>query len=420
MNLVLRFTLFFVLISLVVFIIGGVISYQVMKREIDAEQRRFLLERLDQTKRYIERRNPTNPVDREKLHIEPLRDSVQVESIVFSDTLVEHSTLQRMEMHLKLDAFQNVNNRGFKINMYDVIVESDDISDGVTESLVKTYLILLGAVLLLALLLSYYQLGPFRATLAAISRFSISSKKALEFPRSSIKEFRVLHDFLREMSDKVRKDYQNLKEFSENASHELQTPIAITQSKLDVLIQDESLTQDQLELINSIQHSITRLSKLSNSLTLLTKIENQEFSSEEEVNLREIVQTIVNGFSELMELKGLKFTAELKGNPSLKADPVLIEILITNLLNNAIRHNIEEGFIHLFMNDYSLIITNSGPEIDGDPELLFNRFRKSNQTGSSLGLGLSIVKKICDRYALKLQYENKNEQHRVSVVVNAA
>lgn len=418
MNLVTRFTLLFVFVSLMVFVVGGVITYQVMKREIDAEQQRFLVDRLRQTERFIERRSPTQDLIRGKLMIHPLDEVSSDTTIVFSDTLVMHSTLQRLEPHLKLETTRTIEGRSYEVIIYDIIIEADDISEVVTESLTKTYLILLVAFTLLGLVASYFQLRPFRISLDIIRNFSVSKKIDINFPRTSINEFRQLNKFLSEMIFRAQNDYHALKEFSENASHELQTPIAIMKAKLDVLLQDEKLNEEQLRTIDSLQLTTKRLSDLSSSLSLLTKIENKEFSKLEEVDVVKTYDQVVDGFSELLDIKGIRYGVEKKGDPVINADPVLIEILITNLINNAIKHNIPEGSIKTTITKDGFVVNNTGNPLQVDSSELFKRFKKSNQSDSSLGLGLAIVKKICDFYQFRISYENKSEQHSISIVFN--
>ncbi len=418
MNLVTRFTILFILVSLMVFLVGGVITFQVMKREIDAEQQRFLLERLNRIVHMIDRRDIKDDMIREKFQIRILDRISEESEVAFSDTLVMHNTLERLEPHLKLDVIRTINNRSYAITIYDVIVETDDINDVVIESLVKTFLILLVAFAGLGLVVSFYQLRPFRQTLQIIRSFTISGKDPPVFPKTSIREFRKLNAFLDEMTMKVQKDYHALKEFSENASHELQTPLAIIQSKLDVLIQEEGLNEKQLKLIESAQLTARRLSSLSSSLSLLTKIENHEFSKKEKIDFTTVVYQVLDEFSELLSLKGIHYTVENVSSPTIEVDPVLIQIMITNLLNNAIKHNLEKGSIHIKIDRKSATISNTGKALETDPNELFERFRKSNQSDTSLGLGLAIVKKICDLYGFKIKYSNKSEQHTLSLVFN--
>lgn len=415
MNLIVRITILFVFVSLIVFLVGGVISFNVMMREVNYEQRRFLTERLDR----VENRLATRPVEDTlrwtKLTIVRLNYKLK-NSTTFSDTLVMHSQLERMEPHLRLDAVRNVNGSSYLISLYDIIIEPDDIRDGLVESLVTMYLILLGAVIVIGFLASYFILRPFNLTLDVIKSFSLTKPdQKLKFPKSNVSEFKRLNRFLDEMTRKVKSDYQSLKEFSENASHEFQTPIAIVQSKLEVLMDGDNLTEEQIEQITYAQHTIKRLSNLSNALALLTKIENQEFANVSEIKLSETLTNILEEFKELIELKSIELKAIVQEGPAIKADLVLIELLLTNLINNAIRHNWEGGKIEVSLSEDTLEISNTGPTLDIPGDELFERFKKSNQSAKSMGLGLAIVKKICDFYNYSISYQNEDELHTIHV-----
>lgn len=415
MNLIIRVTILFALVSLVVFFIGGVISFRIMMREVNAEQRHFLNERLDRVVRMIERRKPEDTLRLNKLIIVPLNET-RPEGKIFSDTLVMHTQLERIEPHLKLNATKTINNRSYFISLYDVVIEPDDIQEGVVESLVTMYLILLGAVIIIGFLSSYFFLKPFNGTLEVIKGFSLTNPdQKVKFPKSGVKEFRRLNLFLEEMTKKVRSDYQSLKEFSENASHELQTPIAIIQGKLEVLLDTNKLNENQINQISSAQNTLHRLKNLSTSLSILTRIENKEFDQVSPINLSREVKTLLEEFKELIDLKSIELTTDIEDNVMIDADQVLIELLLTNLINNAIRHNWENGTISVTLTKNALEVMNSGVDLEMDPAELFNRFKKSNQSSSSLGLGLAIVKKICDLYSCGLTYTQEDRQHHLRV-----
>lgn len=418
MNLVARITILFVFVSLIVFLIGGFISLDIMIREVDFEQRRFLIERLDRAQRLIEKRNPLDSIKWRKMIVVPL-DEYKKDSQVFSDTLVMHSQLERLEPHLKLDVIKNINGKSYLISLYDIIIEKDDIKDGLVESLVTMYLILLAAVLIIGFFASYFILKPFNNTLSIIRNFSLSNNSAeVKFPKSRVSEFKRLNQFLTEMTDKVKSDYQSLKEFSENASHELQTPLAIVQGKMEVLMDADNLTEEQINQVNSAQNTIRRLSNLSSALSLLTKIDNNEFRNVRNINLSQTISMMVEEFRELLLLKSIEIQIEIDQEVVIKVDEVLIELLLTNLINNAIRHNSEKGNITLKLTKDNLIITNTGPVIEVDPSELFQRFKKSNQSGSSMGLGLAIVKKVCDLYQYSISYKYSDKLHSVKVDFN--
>lgn len=418
MNLIIRISLLFILVSLLVFGLGSVISYRILMREVKAEQQRFLEERLERMENLLDQQKPDDTIQWSKLIVIPLSQQLE-ESRTFSDTLVMHSQLNRMEPHLRLDAIKNVDDRSYSISLYDVIIEEDDIKDGIKESLTTMYIILTIAILVIGVVSSYFILRPFNLTLSEIKKFSLRNpNQKVEFPKSSVSEFKRLNIFLKEMTDKVRSDYRSLKEFSENASHEFQTPIAIVQSKLEVLLDDEKLSENQIEQLGSIQNAIRRLSNLSNSLALLTKIENNEFINVAQIDVSVLLTDLLEEFKELIELKNLNITSSIEENVTMEADQVLIELMFTNLINNAIRHNWEGGEISIDLTNEQFAITNSGPELQNKPEDLFQRFKKSNQSAASMGLGLAIVKKICDFYQNKVSYQVENEKHTIQIRFN--
>ncbi|UII20142.1 type IX secretion system histidine kinase PorY [Fulvivirga ligni] len=415
MRLIYKITLLYLFISLLVFLLGSAITYQVIKREIDFEQQRFLKDRLTWAERFIVRKNLKKTFSHDKITIIPLEGEVKESEIAFSDTIVMHSTLQRLEPHIKLDVIRKVGDGFYKISIYDLIVEEDDIADGVQESLIKVFLLLTVVVLVLSAVASYYIFKPFNLTLQKIKGFNIKGNKPIAYEKSGTKEFDNLNMFLSEMTDKSRKDYQALKEFSENASHEMQTPLAIANGKLELLMESENLTDEQVVLVYSAQSSIQRLSKLSSALSLLTKIENKEFENIEEVDLSDLLNQLLFDFKELMELKSIESSAMIDEGVKISIDPVLAAILVNNLFQNAIRHNYENGYLKIKLTNRKLTIVNTGEPLLSPPEAMFERFRKNNQSRESIGLGLAIVHKICEVNQLGLLYEFKDGEHIVSV-----
>ncbi len=404
------------LIASLVFLVGATFSFNAMSREIQLEEQYFLEERLQSAVRYLERRMPTQPIRREKLIITPLDSLAEETEPVFSDTLVTHVTLQRIEPHSKLDVVKKIKGKAYHITLYDLVVEEDDIQDAVQESMVKTYLLLFVVTLVLSLIASIYVFAPFQNTLAIIRDFSIKDEFLILFPNTSTSEFKKLNQFIKDMMVKARKDYLALKEFSENASHEIQTPLSIAQGKLELLLGGaEDLSEEQMELVSSALYALKRLSKLGNSLSLLTKIENQEFSDFDTVDMTKLISRFLFDFRELIELKNIKLHSEVSANVKVTGNLVLLELMVTNLLNNAVRHNNYGGEIMVRLSPGVLEIENTGEPLKVDAGEIFRRFKKGSNNPDSLGLGLSIVKRICTEHQFDVKYECIDEQHRFTV-----
>lgn len=259
---------------------------------------------------------------------------------------------------------------------------------------------------------------PFTTTLQQLKLFNLAGQTDLQFEKTSIDEIADLNNAVSVMSKKVSKDYQTLKSFTENASHEIQTPLAVIQSKLELLIQSENLHPEHVRSIQSVYDACIRLSRLNQSLILLTKIDNQQFQEKEHVNVATLVREQLRNYEELIEIKQIQTTCTLEEACWVEVNNVMAGILLSNLLTNAIKHNVENGMIDILLTKQQLSISNSGAALKTDPAELFDRFKKDDQGSDSLGLGLSIVKKIGDQNNFIITYTFVDKVHTVTVLFN--
>lgn len=418
MKLITRFILIYLVVTAIVLAVGGVISYFIIKNEIDRELDREFIERIDRATYLIDRDRRFNPkwddVDGDQnMVIDRLDDRVEP-STSFTDTLVWNEGLERMEQHRKVTAYRRIDGRSYYISTYGQMIESDDI----TEAVVKTLLWILGLQVIGAIGIGFFVSGhlfkPFRKTLHRIRGFQLQKKEPIPAEKTSVEEFDDLNYFVEEMTRKAVSDYRNLKEFAENASHELQTPLAIAKGKLELLTETE-LTPEQYRYVESLQRTVKNLSKLSESLALLTKIENHEFSNSESVNLTRLIRDGIEAFQEFIALNELTVEADLQDDVMVSIHPVLADILWTNLFQNSIRHNIENGKIRVELTTEYLHISNTGKELNGEPNEMFGRFKKSDHSGNSIGLGLSIVQRITRQAGFDLTYSVQDQWHAIEI-----
>ena len=176
-----------------------------------------------------------------------------------------------------------------------------------------------------------------------MSTWKFSEDKAVRFDATDIAEFDQLNRLLENMMQKIRTDFVNLKEFTENASHEIQTPLAIIKSKLELVLQDKSLNDKQHQQIQAAFESTIRLSKLNEALLLLSRIENQQFVGQQEIDFCQLIRSRVDYFEELFGLKQIEVIFHATDAVVFTVNPLLAEILVNNLLSNALRHNHENG-----------------------------------------------------------------------------
>lgn len=250
---------------------------------------------------------------------------------------------------------------------------------------------------------------PFYSLMQELKVFNIAGPATIPKLDTSIDEFKDLNAVVLDMTAKAKTDYVTLKNFTENASHELLTPIAVINSKLDTLIQTDDFSEKQSKLLSDLYSGVSRLNRLNQSLLLLVKIENRLLQDQQLITLRELVEEMIAQFEEIFNDKGLKLTLNLD-NKQIYANRYLVEILFSNLITNAIRHNYMGGEINISLTGKNFIIQNTG---DGAPlpdEKIFTRFHKSASSEGS-GLGLTISRQICENFGLLLNYQYSAPYH---------
>ena len=416
MRLITKTTLLFILVSLIVFGVGGRISYSMIKKEVQNETDYFLSEHLRMLITAIEEGKSIEALENEKTAICKLNDENVVEQEnQFKDTIAMHLILDRPEPHRKLETVRLINGEYYRISMFDVLIESDDMLDAVIGITLRLFLVLSVVFILFSFLISKILLTPFQKTLDGIRSFTIKSKNDIKLSKTNTSEFAQLNKFVSRMTKKAQNDYKALKEFSENASHEIQTPIAIAQGKLELLLSSENLQPSQLNLITDAQQALNRLSKLGKALSLITKIENQEFDLPEPIDFSSIASKTIEEYAELALLKGIFIKSKLKENVMLSLDPGLAEIMFGNLVKNALQHNIRDGWIEVVLSEEKMIIRNSGNPSALPSQKMFDRFQKGQTGNGSLGLGLAIVKKICDVHHFEIDYKHLKNTHQIDL-----
>jgi signal transduction histidine kinase len=257
---------------------------------------------------------------------------------------------------------------------------------------------------------------PFYTTLNNIRAFNLSSHQPLPAQTTDIDEFRNLDEAIRQMTHTIIRDYEMLKNFADNASHEMQTPLAILNSKLDLLIQDTALGQLHHRPILAMYDAISRLRQLNQSLLLLTKIENNQFGNTESVDLAPLIESKLRQLEDPVRDRRLAVHTEL--DPlTLPMNGYLADILLNNLLTNAIRHNQDGGAVTIRLGERMLRVSNSGAALGFDSTKIFDRFTKGAHSGGT-GLGLAIVRQICDNYHFGLHYSYLDEVHTIDITFN--
>lgn len=294
-----------------------------------------------------------------------------------------------------------------------------------TEDLLQM-VIVVGAGMIALILLAGYAVNrvvikrlwkPFYKTVNEVEQFQLTKQQALQLPVSGISEFDLLNQQLARMTERAQQDYQVVKEFSANAAHEMQTPLAVIRTHTEALMQDERLLEQHNKSIQTIDQSVNRLTRLNHDLLLLARIENGQFPQQEKIDLDEIIQQKTAGLPELLASK--KITLQVNLTPvRIYCNPHLAEVIVNNLLNNAIRYNKEDGIIKIALTPRQLIISNTSPLPALEKSKISRRFYRHPDTkAEGNGLGLSIVNQVCAVTGFTFQYDYEQGLHIFSIAL---
>jgi signal transduction histidine kinase len=415
MRLINKLTIWYLAITTLVLLASGVIVFYRVQAEIENEVKQRLRRDIQHVAEMLEEGVPVESIKTKQIDIVELRMEEPLVQLHVTDSMGTFSwPMRAVDRKFTVGSSFKVRGKHYYISAYNFIAEPDEILEGIIASLGVTLVILLAFVGITSRQMSNRILSNFNKTLKIIQRFSLKQKHRMKLGATNTHEFKELNQFLEKMTNKALDDYHTLKEFSENASHELQTPVAIIRGKLELLL-ETPIDEKQAALIEGIQNAVQKLSSINQSLILLTRLENQEYPVDNKINFTLLVENSLAAFRELIEMKSLVLTKSIRQEVYLALHPMLGDILFTNLLSNAIRHNHPNGTIHVTLTSSGLVVENTGDPPGVPTGELFKRFKKGKQNADSTGLGLAIAKQICDLNNFNVQYEYKNGLHVLGI-----
>lgn len=329
----------------------------------------------------------------------------------YKDTLIFIDDLAEDQLHREKLCIIKANNTYYLIGMVVNINDFTKLQRDIANRILPSFIILALTIILFSTLMSGYLFNPFHRILSQMNKYKVGKGVHVKEIKSSTLEFSKLQYLFKGMVKRIETDYSNLKEYTENMAHEIQTPLAIIRSKAERLIADEAVMNEHKESVKAIYNETNHLSKLGTTLNLLTKIENGEYTNTVNLNTYDTIIKHVDSIKELVELKSLKIETKLNPNHELLIDPFLFDIILKNLLRNAVRYASNEGPIKIDTTNNLLSISNYGKQLEADEQKIFERFYSSDNSNQSLGLGLSLVKRICDLNQLQIKYFYTNNQH---------
>ena len=404
---------FYLVVTLVSFIIGAII----LQKEANKHMNNILENRFSHREQFIKKILRKHPEKISRIHhttVEQVKSIPAGFKTVYKDTFMMNKQTLRKEVFRKKIAYLTVEGKHYRVEMSKEADELYKFKDDTFNIIFPILGILVIVIVIANFLLSGYLFEPFRQILKQMSSYKISREQPAGQISTSTTEFRRLKDLFDKMRGRIENDYYQLKEYTENMSHELQTPLSIIQNKTESLLSENNLDQHQAKKIKMIYDEIQHLSKLSSALNLITKIENNEFQNIQTVKTAPVLQGHIDKIEEIAVMKELNIESSFDKDHTFSIDPGLLDILVRNLLKNALRYSFKKTMIHIKTENSMLIISNQGEKPDFSNDEIFARFKKGNGT-HSVGLGLAIVKKICHVSQLEIDYFYHEHIHRFEI-----
>jgi len=406
-------------ISLFIYLFGVIAFYFSLRVQVDSNVNKEMERRKFSIIRQMEEAHDSvskPPARNEMMLVTPVGKAGMPDRYV--DTLIYNREEQRYQLYRQLGFSETINNQPYQIRIFKSLEETDSLIVSIIMTMTVLVILLIITLLVVNRYSSRLVWSVFYDTVEKINRYDLNTHENFALQDSDVKEFADLNRVLITMTERIKNDYLNLKEYTENASHEIQTPLAIINSKLELLLQSGEMNEKQYKALADAYEASIRLSKYNSTLILLAKIENKQFPESKQVSPEVIINMLLENLEDLIRAKKIEVVKRMEPDVTLQMNPYLAEMLIVNLVKNAVRHNVKGGKLVVEAEKSFLRISNTGPDHPVDQSLLFKRFYKSSSSPDSLGLGLAIVQKICALYGFEVNYHFAEHMHCLTVVFN--
>ncbi len=415
MKLINKISRYFLFVSILVFTVVSVGLYFVIENTITEETDEQLL---NISQKAIQELKNGRAVSFAPFVEISLVNKVEDQKNKFEDILLTSKNDNEEEPFRQLTAYVKVNGVNYKIITRISLIEKEDMLFSILTAALAAFLLFALILYFTNKIISKNILKDFYDTLKKLEIFSLKSDVRLQLTTSTIEEFEQLNKSLLFLAEKAKSEYRSLKEFSEEMNHEIQTPISVIKSKLELLLQSNDLSEDDLALLDTSLKNLSKLERINKSLLLLNKLEHKDLFETTGIDLAEEIDNVIATYNDFIVSKKIALSRSLKNDIEIKANRQLINILLSNITSNAIKHNVNRGKIDIELKNNELIISNTGQVPKGNPEKFFERFYKESASTESVGLGLTIVKKICDLYEIKIRNNFLDGLHNIILTFN--
>lgn len=337
-------------------------------------------------------------------------------SIEYADEMVYIEEKRETEpARILRTIFENEAGEYFQLVVMTPTIEKRDVIHSILIWTSLLYATLLVIIIVLNIYVFYRSMQPLYRLLDWFRHYRVGQKNEPLPNRNTITEFRTLYDAANLYAARNEQLFEQQKRFIGNASHELQTPLAICRNRLEMLMEDEGITERQLEELAKTHQTLEHITKLNKSLLLLSKIENEQFADVRPVCFNHIVRRYLDDYCEVYEYRDIAVSVREEARLTFVLNETLAVTLVTNLLKNAFVHNTDGGRLVITLTADTFCISNTGVRHPLDRTKIFERFYKGSKQEGSTGLGLSIVAGICKLSGLEVHYEYRDEMHHFSI-----
>lgn len=414
MKLLNKISFLYIINTVVVFSVGFAAIYLAVEYAISSQVNSQLEDTADETASIIESGDSVE--NSPFIEAEEVNPDVKPTSI-FKDTTIYFQDEKIYAEYREFSTVKEINGRNYQITVTTSLIGREDLFSAILIVMASTLALLLIILFFVNRRSTKKIFRPFYENLKELEGFSLQNNKSPQLKESNIEEFKELNNSLTSLSGKALKEYNSLKEFTEDLSHELHTPVAIIKTKLELILQKEIVDEDIISYVKAAYQNITRLDKLNRSLVLLAKLEAKEMFPPDSINLADKVNKAAADFSEIAQMKKINVKTNINSDFMPLINESLLDMVLGNLISNAIKHNIYGGEVLIDLNSSTLVIQNTGNEPKQKPEMYFERFSYDNKTDNSLGLGLAITKKICTAYGFQIDYVYKKPFHIITILL---
>ena len=279
------------------------------------------------------------------------------------------------------------------------------------------FFILLITLLVIGLIVIDYNLKPFKALMKWMDDYVPGHPSDTVPADTDVLEFRKLAETVRKAVARFENEYEERKIFIGNASHELQTPLAVCGNRLEMLLDRPDLNEEIAEEMVKLHRSLQHLIRLNKTLLLLSRIENDQFPPVDEVDMTSVLKDSLGLNEEIYAHKSINSSIDVQGTFVCRINEQMASMLVGNLMKNAFVHSAPGAEIKVSVSADGFAVRNHG-DAPLDKSRVFHRFYlPGGRREGSTGLGLALAYSVCERSGLSLTYDFEENHHIFSVIL---